>query len=91
MANFLSHINTYDKRIAYKVLRLGYYWPTLFRDAKKYIRSCDSFQIMGKLVARDEMTLQPQVLIEPFEKWALNFVGPIDPPLQGKRYILVCY
>ena len=45
---------------------------------------------MGKLVARDEMPLQPQVLVEPFEKWALDFVGPIDPPSQGRRYILVC-
>ena len=45
---------------------------------------------MGNPVARDEMPLQPQVLVEPFEKWALDFVGPIDPPSQGKRYILVC-
>ena len=45
---------------------------------------------MGKLVARDEIPLQPQVLIEPFKKWALDFVGPIDPPSQGKMYILVC-
>ena len=79
-----------DKRTAYKVLHLGYNWPTLFRDAKKYVRSCESYQRMGKPVARDEMPLQPQVLIEPFKKWALDFVGPIDPPSQGKRYILVC-
>jgi len=45
---------------------------------------------MGKPVARDEMPLQPQVLIEPFEKWDLDFVRAIDPPSQGKRYILVC-
>ena len=45
---------------------------------------------MGKLVVRDEMPLQPQVLIEPFEKWTLDFVGKIDPPSQGKRYTLVC-
>ena len=36
------------------------------------------------------MPLQPQVLIEPFEKWALDFVRPIDLPSQGIRYILVC-
>lgn len=24
-----------DKRISYKILHLGYYWPILFRDAKK--------------------------------------------------------
>ena len=45
---------------------------------------------MGKLVARDKIPLQPQVLIKPFEKWDLDFVGPIDSPSQGKRYILVC-
>ena len=45
---------------------------------------------MGKPVARDEMPLQPQVLIEPFKTWALDFVKPIDPPSQGNMYILVC-
>jgi hypothetical protein len=30
---------------------------------------------------------RPQVLIEPFEKWALDFVGPINPPSKQKRYI----
>ena len=36
------------------------------------------------------MPLQPQVLIEPFERWALDFVGPITPASKGKSYILVC-
>eukprot|EP00253_Pinus_taeda_P014101 PITA_14101 len=31
-----------------------------------------------------------RVLIEPFEKWALDFVGPINPPSKKKKYILVC-
>jgi len=43
---------------------------------------------MGRLVPSDEMPLQPQVLIEPSEKLALDFVGPINPPLRQKRYIL---
>ena len=25
-----------------------------------------------------------------FDRWALDFVGPINPPLRGKVYILVC-
>jgi len=79
-----------DKRTAYKILNLGYYWPTIFKDAKRYVRSCDTCQRMGRPVRSDEMPLHPQVLIEPFEKWALDFIGPINPPSQGKKYILVC-
>jgi hypothetical protein len=30
-----------DKQTSYKIIHLGYYWTTLFRDAKKYVRSCD--------------------------------------------------
>lgn len=29
-------------RIAHKVLHTGYYWPTIFKDAKKFVQACDS-------------------------------------------------
>jgi transposase InsO family protein len=45
---------------------------------------------MGQPNHRDEMPLQPQVLLEPFERWAIDFVGPINPPSNQKVYILVC-
>jgi hypothetical protein len=32
-----------DKRTGYKVLHQGYYWPTIFKDAKEYVKRCDSF------------------------------------------------
>ena len=38
----------------------------------------------------DEMSLQSQLVDEPFDIWALDFVGPINPPSKQKVYIQVC-
>eukprot|EP00253_Pinus_taeda_P009110 PITA_09110 len=46
-----------DCRTANKVLQLGYYWPTIFKDAKKFVQACDSFQRMGHPRQSDEMPL----------------------------------
>eukprot|EP00253_Pinus_taeda_P010386 PITA_10386 len=60
------------------------------RDSKAYVKQCDSCQRTGRPIISNEMLLKPQVLIDPFEQWALDFVGPINPPSNGKRYIIVC-
>ena len=78
-----------DRRIGHKVLQMGNYWPTIFIDAKKYAQACDSCQRMGKPGQFDQMPLQPQLVIEPFEISALDFVGPFHPPSNQKAYILV--
>jgi len=44
---------------------------------------------MGKPTPRDEMPLQPQVTFEPFEKWGMDFVVPINPPSKHKSYIIM--
>ena len=45
---------------------------------------------MGKSTPKNEIPLQPQVTFEPFEKWGMDFVGPVNPPSKHKQYIVVC-
>jgi hypothetical protein len=45
---------------------------------------------MGQPNQRDEMPLQTQVMLDPFERYSMDFIGPINPPSNQKVYILVC-
>lgn len=81
--------NFFDRRIGHKILQMGYYWPIIFKDAKNYIHNYDNFQRMGRLIQAEKMPLQMQIVLENFEIWALEFLGPFNPPSNKKVYILV--
>ncbi|XP_027351173.1 uncharacterized protein LOC113862282 [Abrus precatorius] len=47
------------QRTARKVLDSGFYWPTLFRDAYTFCKSCAQCQKIGSISRRNEMPQQP--------------------------------
>ena len=62
---------------AQKALQSGYWWPTLFIDANQYAKRCDPCQRVGKPTPSSVMPLIPILAQNPFEKWGIDFVGPI--------------
>ena len=75
--------------ISHKVIKVGYYWPTLFKDAHAQVIKCDACQRSDGRQAKAARPLKPIIMSEPFEQWGINIIGEINPnsSLQHK-YIL---
>ena len=42
-------------RTAHKVLQSEFYWPTLFKDSRKFVLSCDECQRIGNISRHQEI------------------------------------
>jgi ribonuclease HI len=80
----------YWKTTAHKILRSGYYWPSLFSDVCEFVRTCDKCQRFEGKQQLKSLPLKPIVVTGPFQQWGLDFIGEIHPPSSGQhRWILV--
>ncbi|GJX03978.1 reverse transcriptase domain-containing protein [Tanacetum coccineum] len=73
---------------AKKVFDLGFYWPTIYRDAHDLVTRCDACQRQGKISQMDEMPQNAIQVCEIFDVWGIDFMGPF-PSLRWNKYILV--
>ncbi|XP_022020016.1 uncharacterized protein LOC110920088 [Helianthus annuus] len=64
-------------KTGYRVLTCGFYLPTIFKDACEYARNCLSCQKVGSFSKRDEMPLQPILVVDVFDVWGIDFMGPV--------------
>ncbi|KAL6321428.1 hypothetical protein AAG906_016527 [Vitis piasezkii] len=76
-----------SQKTAMKVLQSGFTWPSLFKDAHIMSRSCDRCQRLGKLTKRNQMPMNPILIVELFDVWGIDFMGPF-PMSFGNSYIL---
>ncbi|CAN6577121.1 unnamed protein product [Malus baccata var. baccata] len=79
-----GHFGT--QRTTLKVLESGFYWPTLFKDARTFCITCDRCQKIGTISAKDQMPQTPIFNVEIFDVWGMDFMGQFPPSF---TYILL--
>ncbi|RVW37072.1 Transposon Tf2-11 polyprotein [Vitis vinifera] len=59
-----------------------------FASQKTAMKNCDRCQRLGKLTKRNQMPMNPILIVELFDVWGIDFMGPF-PMSFGNSYILV--
>jgi len=71
-----------------KKIHLNHNWPEIIKDVENYVAKCESCQknkLSRKIKAPLIITDTPS---KPFEKCALDIVGPLTIIIQGNKYLL---
>ncbi|XP_024033525.1 uncharacterized protein LOC112095658 [Citrus clementina] len=65
------------RSLAHKVLRHGYFWPTMHQDAQKKTRGCASCQSFANFSNQPPEKLTSMASPWPFAQWGIDLIGPL--------------
>jgi hypothetical protein len=74
---------------AQKILRAGYFWPSLFTDYITAVQKCHACQTYNQKIRSHPAPFHPVVSIGPFAKWGIDFMTCHPHSARGHGYIIV--
>ncbi|GJU18036.1 reverse transcriptase domain-containing protein [Tanacetum coccineum] len=77
------------RSVVAKVMRLGYYWPTMHQDARDMIRACNDCQIHRPMPRNPQQPLTPITAPWSFYKWGIGIAGPFPEGPGNVKFFIV--
>ncbi|KAG7536943.1 Integrase catalytic core [Arabidopsis suecica] len=77
------------RAMAFKIKRLGYFWPTMISDCIDYAKRCKKCQMHAPLIHQPFEILSSISAPYPFMRWSMDIVGPMHRSTRGVQYLLV--
>ena len=81
---YLSRLAT-----AQKILRDGYFWPTIFKDCVEAVKHCHPCQLYTRKMQLHPAQLFPVISVGPFTKWGIDWVTCNPVLARGHKHIIV--
>ena len=72
-----------------KVIRTGYFWPTMQADAVELVKRCDKYQRFGNVQRLPAEKLMAITSPWPFSQWGIDIVGPLPQGKGQVKFLLV--
>ncbi|XP_020239496.1 uncharacterized protein LOC109818442 [Cajanus cajan] len=77
------------RTLATKVIRAGYYWPTLLTNCVNFVQQCKPCQQHGPLTHQPPEELHSITTPWPFSIWVMDILGPFPPAKGQVKFLLV--
>ncbi|GKV43252.1 hypothetical protein SLEP1_g50566 [Rubroshorea leprosula] len=82
-----THIG--GKTLARKLLRHGYYWPTMVEDALNYVKKCPTCQFNADDIHMPGEMLSSLTSPRPFAQWGVDLLGPFTKGKGGCTFLVI--
>ncbi|XP_016199528.1 uncharacterized protein LOC107640527 [Arachis ipaensis] len=77
------------RSLARKLIKAGYYWPTMMSDAREFVKKCRKCQENSNFHKAPPEELSLMMAPRPFARWGLNLLGPFPPGPGQVKYLIV--
>nr|XP_025616244.1 uncharacterized protein LOC112708272 [Arachis hypogaea] len=82
-------IHSGARSLSQKILRAGFYWPTIWKDSKHKVRTCDNCQKHSPTIHLPAEHLHHLTVSWTFEKWGIDILGPFPTAPRQVKYLVV--
>ena len=77
------------RSLVHKLIRDGYYWPTMLTDAQAYVKNYDKCQRFSNLIRQPSEELTPMTASWSFAQWGLDIMGPFPMALRQLKFLVI--
>ncbi|KAL1346027.1 hypothetical protein AAHE18_08G159100 [Arachis hypogaea] len=77
------------KALARKLIRAGYYWPSMMADSKEFVKKCVKCQENANFHRAPASELNLLTASRPFSQWGVDLLGPFPVGPGQVKYLIV--
>ena len=77
------------RSLSKKIIRVGYYWPSIQVDANAFVQRCNKCQRFANLLHSPLEELTPMTAPWPFAQWGLDIMGPLPIRRRQLKFLVV--
>ena len=78
-----------SRSLVHKLVRAGYYWPTMQKEAEAYVKTCDKCQRFSNIIRQPTEELTPMTAPWSFAQWGLDIMGPFSTAVRQLKFLVV--